>query len=67
MEKRPITVLEETKASARTLSGEVNGRIWGARAADYLTTLSPHPAMEEGVALARPAYAAMFSEVLGVE
>jgi hypothetical protein len=33
----------------------------------YLTTLSPHPAMEEGVALARPAYARMFSEVLGVE
>lgn len=33
----------------------------------YLTTLSPHPALEEGVALARPAYAQMFSEVLGVE
>jgi hypothetical protein len=33
----------------------------------YLTTLSPHPALEEGVALARPAYAEMFTEVLGVE
>ncbi len=33
----------------------------------YLTTLSPHPELEEGVALARPAYAAMFTEVLGVE
>ena len=33
----------------------------------YLTTLSPHPALEEGVALARPAYAAMLSEVFGVE
>ena len=33
----------------------------------YLTTLSPHPALEEGVALARPAYAAMFAEVLGTE
>src|SRR6056297_2283680 len=33
----------------------------------YITTLSPHPALEEGVALARPAYAEMFSDVLGVE
>lgn len=33
----------------------------------YLTTLSPHPALEEGVALARPAYAEMLSEVFGVE
>ena len=33
----------------------------------YMTTLSPHPALEEGVALARPAYAGMFEEVLGVE
>ncbi|WGH77868.1 hypothetical protein [Jannaschia ovalis] len=33
----------------------------------YMTTLSPHPALEEGVTLARPAYAGMFSEVLGVE
>ena len=33
----------------------------------YITTLSPHPALDEGVALARPAYAAMFSAVLGVE
>lgn len=33
----------------------------------YLTTLSPHPELEEGVALARPAYAAMFTKVLGVE
>lgn len=33
----------------------------------YLTTLSPHPALEEGVALARPAYATMFAEVLGAE
>lgn len=33
----------------------------------YLTTLSPHPALEEGVALARPAYATLFAEVLGVE
>ncbi|MCC1492630.1 hypothetical protein [Cognatishimia sp. F0-27] len=33
----------------------------------YLTVLSPHPEMEAGVALARPAYAAMLSEVLGVE
>ena len=32
----------------------------------YLTTLSPHPALEEGAALARPAYAEMFTEVLGV-
>ncbi len=31
----------------------------------YLTTLSPHPELEKGVALARPAYAAMFAEVLG--
>lgn len=33
----------------------------------YITTLSPHPSLEEGVALARPAYAAMFAQVLGVE
>jgi hypothetical protein len=33
----------------------------------YMTALSPHPALEEGVALARPAYAAMFTEVLGVD
>ena len=33
----------------------------------YLTTLSPHPELEKGVVLARPAYAAMFAEVLGVE
>ena len=33
----------------------------------YLTTLSPHPELEEGVALARPAYAKLFTEVLGVE
>ncbi|WP_292294062.1 hypothetical protein [Marivita sp.] len=33
----------------------------------YLTTLSPNPELEEGVALARPAYAEMFTEVLGVE
>lgn len=33
----------------------------------YITTLSPHPSLEEGVALARPAYAEMFSDVLGVE
>lgn len=33
----------------------------------YLTTLSPHPELEKGVALARPAYAAMFTEVLGTE
>jgi hypothetical protein len=33
----------------------------------YMTTLSPHPALEEGVALARPAYVAMLSEVFGVE
>ena len=33
----------------------------------YITTLSPHPSLEEGVAMARPAYAAMFTEVLGVE
>ncbi|MBJ3764554.1 hypothetical protein ILP92_17605 [Maribius pontilimi] len=33
----------------------------------YLTTLSPHPELEKGVALARPAYAALFSDVLGVE
>lgn len=33
----------------------------------YITTLSPHPALEEGVALTRPAYAEMFSDVLGVE
>lgn len=33
----------------------------------YITTLSSHPELEEGVALARPAYAAMFTEVLGVE
>jgi len=32
----------------------------------YLTILSPHPELEDGVALARPAYAAMFAEVLGV-
>lgn len=33
----------------------------------YITTLSPHPSLEEGVAMARPAYAAMFTEVFGVE
>ncbi len=33
----------------------------------YITTLSPHPSLEEGVALARPAYAEMFTEVPGVE
>jgi len=33
----------------------------------YLTTLSPHPELEKGVALGRPAYAAMLSEVLQIE
>ncbi|SIS92683.1 hypothetical protein SAMN05421759_106191 [Roseivivax lentus] len=33
----------------------------------YITTLSPHPSLEEGVALARPAYAEMFAQVLAVE
>ena len=33
----------------------------------YLTILSPHPELEKGVALARPAYAALFSDVLGAE
>ena len=33
----------------------------------YITTLSPHPSLDEGVAMARPAYAALFAEVLGVE
>lgn len=33
----------------------------------YITSLSPHPSLEEGVALARPAYAEMFAQVLGVE
>ncbi|SHH21109.1 hypothetical protein [Marivita hallyeonensis] len=33
----------------------------------YMTTLSPHPELEAGVALARPAYAAMFTEVLSVD
>ncbi|MEE4348576.1 MAG: hypothetical protein V2I53_17400 [Paracoccaceae bacterium] len=33
----------------------------------YITALSPHPSLDEGVALARPAYAAMFAQVLGVE
>ncbi len=33
----------------------------------YITTLSPYPSLEEGVALARPAYAAIFAQVLGVE
>jgi hypothetical protein len=33
----------------------------------YMTALSPHPALDEGVALARPAYAALFTEVLGTK
>ncbi|WP_158090972.1 hypothetical protein [Marivita geojedonensis] len=33
----------------------------------YITTLSPHPSLEEGVALARAAYAELFRGVLGVE
>ncbi|MDU8913538.1 hypothetical protein [Aestuariicoccus sp. MJ-SS9] len=33
----------------------------------YITLLSPHPSLEEGVALARPAYVEMFTEVLGVK
>jgi SAM-dependent methyltransferase len=36
-----MTVIEETKASARTLSGEANGRIWGARAADWADIQEP--------------------------
>lgn len=37
------------------------------RDVSYLTTLSPHPTIQEGVAVARPAYAAMFCKVLGLE
>jgi SAM-dependent methyltransferase len=36
-----MTVIEETKASARTHSGEANGRIWGARAADWAHIQEP--------------------------
>lgn len=33
----------------------------------FMTTLYPHPRLEDAVATARPAFAAMLSEVLGVE
>lgn len=34
---------------------------------DFMTTLNPHPRLEDAVATARPAFAAMLSDVLGVE
>jgi small ligand-binding sensory domain FIST len=33
----------------------------------FMTTLYPHPRLEDAVTTARPAFAAMLSEVLGVE
>lgn len=33
----------------------------------FMTTLYPHPRLDDAVATARPAFAAMLSEVLGVE
>jgi len=33
----------------------------------FMTTLNPHPRLEDAVATARPAFANMLSEVLGVE
>ncbi len=34
---------------------------------DFMTTLDPHPRLENAAATARPAFAAMLSDVLGVE
>jgi len=34
---------------------------------DFMTTLDPHPRLEDAVATARPAFAAMLSDVLGLE
>jgi SAM-dependent methyltransferase len=36
-----MTVIERSKAAAHTLSGEANGRIWGARAADWALIQEP--------------------------
>lgn len=36
-----MTVIERSNAPARTLSGEANGRIWGARAADWALIQEP--------------------------
>lgn len=36
-----MTVIERSKAPAHTLSGEANGRIWGARAADWALIQEP--------------------------
>jgi hypothetical protein len=33
----------------------------------FMTTLYPHPRLEDAAATARPAFAAMLSEVLGVD
>ena len=33
----------------------------------FMTTLDPHPRLEDAAATARPAFAAMLAEVLGVE
>lgn len=34
---------------------------------DFMTTLDPHPRLEDAAATARPAFAEMLSDVLGVE
>ena len=34
---------------------------------DFMTTLHPHPRLEDAAATARPAFAAMLSDVLGVK
>lgn len=34
---------------------------------DFMTTLDPHPRLEEAAATARPAFAGMLSDVLGVD
>ena len=36
-----MTIIERSKAAAHTLSGEANGRIWGARAADWALIQEP--------------------------
>ena len=50
-----MTASEETKASAKPLSGEANGRIWGLRAADWSAIQEPQCA---------PAYHAVFDKAV---
>ncbi|MBJ3764556.1 class I SAM-dependent methyltransferase [Maribius pontilimi] len=54
-----MTVIEETKTPHAARSGDANGRIWGARAADWADIQQPQCA---------PAYHAVFDKaVIGAE